>query len=136
MGEKIKVFIDGACRGNPGYAATGVIFYDASDNIIYQGGYYLGQATNNIAEYMALIKALEKSQELGFKDIEVFSDSQLLTKQIGGEYTVRNQQLKNLFIKVQELIEGFSSFSLDHIPREENFLADRVANEVLNKASE
>jgi len=133
---KIKIFIDGACRGNPGDAAAGIIVCDAKGKVIHQVGYYLGRATNNVAEYMGLIKALEKARELGFKDIEVFSDSQLITRQIRGEYTVRNQQLKELFKKARELMEGFSSFSLDYIPREENVLADRIANSTLDKASE
>jgi ribonuclease HI len=131
---KIKIFIDGACRGNPGDAATGIIFCDSTGKVIKQMGFYLGWATNNIAEYMGLIKALEKSMEFGFKEIEVFSDSQLLTKQIRGEYAVRNQKLKELFKKAQELINRFSYFSLDHIPRKENILADRMANEVLDSA--
>ena len=134
--EKVKVFIDGACRGNPGKAATGIIFCDTNGKVLHQMGYYLGHATNNVAEYMALIRALEKSQELGYKNIEIFSDSQLLTKQIRGEYTVRNQQLKELFKKVKELMNGFSYFSLEYIPREDNTLADRIANQALDKASE
>jgi ribonuclease HI len=133
---KIKIFIDGACRGNPGKAASGIIFCDPEGRIFDQVGYYLGQATNNIAEYMGLIKALEKAQEYGFEEIEILSDSQLLIKQILGEYAVHNPQLKKLFKKAQELIKKISSFSIRYIPREENTLADKLANKVLDKASE
>jgi len=136
MKGKVKIFIDGASRGNPGRSASAIIFCNADGEVIEQLGHYLGETTNNVAEYVALIKALERAQELGLDDIEVLSDSQLLTKQIKGEYTVHNERLKELFIKAQSLIKKIPSFSLRHIPREENFLADKLANAILDEAPE
>ncbi|BAI80943.1 ribonuclease HI [Deferribacter desulfuricans SSM1] len=128
--KKIKIFTDGACSGNPGPAGIGFVIYDEDDNVIKECSEYLGEATNNIAEYTALIKALESIKDKKHYKLIIYSDSELLVKQIKGVYKVKNKNLKKLYDKVLELIQGVD-FELIHIPREDNSYADKLAKKAI-----
>lgn len=129
---KIYLYTDGASRGNPGPAGAGVIIYDESGNKIEQHYEYLGNVTNNTAEYLALIIGLKLARKYVPCSLEIFSDSELLIKQLYGEYRVKNENLKKLFNEVQILIKEFSSVVYTCIPREKNKLADSLANKAIN----
>ncbi|KKO00750.1 hypothetical protein LCGC14_0125240 [marine sediment metagenome] len=129
----LEVFIDGGARGNPGPAAAGVVIRDREDGVVlFQGGYFLGDATNNVAEYTALLKGLARAAELAPEAIEVFSDSELLVRQMNGEYRVRNTRLRELFHKANTLCRDLRQVSFNHIRREQNTQADALVNQALN----
>ena len=121
-----RAWIDGGARGNPGEAGYGVLFEgpDGSEEICG----FLGHTTNNVAEYAGAIAALSYAQEVGVSDLELFSDSQLLVRQVLGEYKVKSAHLVPLFLQVLRLRRQLSDFSIRHIPREQNADADRLAN--------
>lgn len=130
--ELISVNIDGASKGNPGPAAIGIVFYKAKD-IIQEVSEFIGNKTNNFAEYTALIRALEISLNNGYKNIDIKSDSELVVNQINKIYKVKDADIKDLFDKVNSLIEKFLSVKISHIPREENLRADKLANNALKE---
>ncbi len=119
----IKVYIDGAARGNPGPAGIGIHIQNIKD--IHD---YIGETTNNVAEYTALLRGLEEILILGYKEVHFYSDSELLVKQINGEYRVKNEKLKPLFINANLLIKRLKKFSISHVRREQNKEADKLAN--------
>lgn len=127
--SKMKIYTDGASRGNPGHAGIGAIIYDENNEIIAEISRYLGETTNNVAEYTAMVTALEQAKALGATEVAVFTDSELLVKQVQGEYKVRNQGLIPLYLQVKALIREFTRFSLTHVPREQNREADKLANQ-------
>ena len=131
----ITINIDGASKGNPGPASIGVAFYEkkkgSDKSLINEVSEFIGNTTNNIAEYSALVKALEISVQQGYKNIEIYSDSELVVKQIQKIYKVKDASIKELFDKANSLIEKISSFKIIHIPREENLKADKLANNAL-----
>lgn len=130
---RVTVHIDGASRGNPGAAAAGVVVADAADGVvIHESGVFLGHATNNVAEYRGLLAGLEAAAALQAGEVELFSDSQLLVRQMTGEYRVRNAGLKPLHARARQLAGGFARCRFRHIPREENTRADALANQALN----
>ena len=124
---KLKIFIDGAARGNPGDAGIGVIIRD-DKKVISRISAYLGKTTNNIAEYMALIRALEEALLLGSEHVNITSDSELLVKQVQGEYKVKNEGLQPLYHHLKSLIKKFKHFGIQHTYRESNKEADQLAN--------
>lgn len=127
----LTINIDGASRGNPGPAAYGL--YIARDGQPpWEEGARLGFTTNNLAEYTALIRALERSRELGGKQLLIRSDSELLVKQMNGQYQVKNDQIRKLFDQAKRLCAGFERVSLQHVRREYNRDADRLCNEALD----
>ena len=131
---KLRAWTDGASRGNPGDAGIGVIVKNDSDVVVLEERRYLGKTTNNQAEYTALITCLEKiiarADELDCTELAVFADSELMVKQIKGEYKVRDEGLKVHFARVRELLTGVRfKFSIAHVPRAQNKEADRLANE-------
>ncbi|OGC04916.1 hypothetical protein A2276_03055 [candidate division WOR-1 bacterium RIFOXYA12_FULL_43_27] len=132
MQNKIQVFIDGAARGNPGPAGIGIAVLD-HDKIIKEFADYIGETTNNVAEYTALLRGLEETLLLGYKEADFFSDSELLVKQLKGEYRVKDEKLKPLFMNAQMLAKRFKHFSITHIRREKNKLADELANLGIDK---
>lgn len=127
----LKIFIDGASRGNPGPASVGIIFLK-DDKEIKRIGRYIGKNTNNVAEYTALIFALLEAIKSQEKEIEVFSDSALLVNQIKGTFKIKNPGLKGLHAICKYMLDSFSAFTINSIPREENKLADSIANDVLD----
>lgn len=132
MIQRIRIFIDGAARGNPGPAAIGVVIRDEYNKIVEEISKYIGIATNNIAEYTALIAALNYARKIGAQELEIDTDSELLAKQLGGEYKVKNSNLKELYSKAMYIIQGFSEVRINQISREKNKEADKLANKALD----
>ena len=126
--DLIVVNVDGASKGNPGESGIGVAIFDKDSNLINETCDYIGVATNNIAEYRALILGVKLSIEYNAKRTLFKSDSELMVKQIKGEYRVKNMQLKLLFTEVKELLKKLSNWKIMHVPREENREADLLAN--------
>lgn len=125
------LYCDGASRGNPGPGAYGFVLFQDSD-VIFSAGGRMGTVTNNVAEYEGLLKGLEKSLELGASQITVRSDSQLLVRQLNGEYKVKAPHIIPLVQKAQRLLSQFKKVEITHIPREENSLADALCNQALD----
>jgi ribonuclease HI len=123
-----KLFSDGACRGNPGVGGAGAVITDAGENVIWEGREYLGHCTNNIAEYKALILGLKGALAHGYKNLDIYMDSELLAKQISGSYRVKNENLKVLMKDVRDLLASFNFVAVKHVPRLQNSHADRLAN--------
>lgn len=126
-----KLFTDGGSRGNPGHAAIGFVIID-DDKIIDEFSEYIGIATNNIAEYKALAAGIERLIENGTKEVEIFMDSELVVKQIKGEYKVKNSELKLEYSKIKTLLSSFGSYKIKYVPREENKIADKLVNFALD----
>lgn len=125
------IFIDGGSRGNPGESGIGIVI--ENDNRRKGYYFYTGIMTNNQAEYTGLLKALEISTKNEYKNIKIYSDSQLLCHQINGIYKVSNSQLRNLHLEATNMIRAFENFSIEHIRREKNRDADRLANLAMDK---
>jgi ribonuclease HI len=125
---KFRAFIDGAARGNPGPAGAGVFVEPERDRAALEFYEPLGQTTNNVAEYRALLLALERAEEAGADDVEIRSDSRLLVEQLRGNFKIRADHLKPLLAESILRAKRFRSFSITHIPREINVRADRLAN--------
>ena len=125
---KLTAFIDGAARGNPGAAGAGAYFPAVEDRPAGEHFESLGIATNNEAEYRALLLALEEARRARASHLTIYSDSQLLVEQINGRYRVKAENLKPLHAEAVRLARGFRSFSISHVPRERNKDADRLAN--------
>ena len=132
MPDKAVAYIDGGSRGNPGPAAAGYCIKNSTGSNIEAKAFFLGQMTNNIAEYTALIKALEAVHQIGAKQLEIFSDSELLARQINGQYKVKSDQIKPLFQRATKLLEQFDKWKIQHITREKNKEADKLVNQALN----
>jgi ribonuclease HI len=124
---------DGAAKGNPGPAGAGWVLSNEETGITLKDGRFLGEATNNEAEYQALIMGLEQSLIQGAREIVVRMDSELLVRQINGVYKVRNPRLAVFFEKAKDLLRKFSKYDIIHIPREQNQEADRMANEAIRR---
>jgi ribonuclease HI len=129
----LRIFTDGASRGNPGEAGIGVLIEDASGNRLKEIRRYLGKATNNQAEYTALLIGLKACREMGAEDVSVFADSELLVKQMKGEYKVKHPLLLPLYTEAKTLTSGLKKFRITHIPRAKNAHADALANEAIDK---
>ena len=123
-----RLYSDGACRGNPGVGGAGAVITDAEGSVIWEGKEYLGHCTNNIAEYKALILGLKGALAEGYKNLEVYLDSELLANQINGSYRVKNENLKVLMNEVRSLLTSFDSIQVKHVLRSRNSHADRLAN--------
>ncbi len=132
MNPLYEIFIDGACRGNPGPASVGVVIYQKETKVKTLAK-AIGQATNNFAEYTALIYALQEAHALKASHIRIHTDSELLYNQIKGDYKIKEPKLKSLFEQVQDLAKKFKSIEFKKIPREENKEADKLASDVLKK---
>jgi len=132
-GGRAHVYFDGAARGNPGPAAVGWVVV-TSDGVVAEGGERIGAATNNRAEYEALIRALEVARDYGFDEIDARGDSELIVKQVRGEYDTNDPDLRERRVSVRELLRNFERWSLQHVPREVNERADELANEALDDA--
>lgn len=131
--EKVIIFTDGGARGNPGPAGIGAVIYDEHKKVIAEISEYLGVATNNQAEYKALVYAFRKAVDLGAKDLDCFLDSELVVKQLKGEYRVKDKDLAKLFLDIHNLSLSFRQITYTHIPREQNKEADRLANEAMDR---
>jgi len=132
--KKVYLYIDGGSRGNPGPAGIGVVIMDVSNRKLKELYKYIGEATNNVAEYSALIYGLEEVRALAAEEAVIHMDSELVVRQISGIYKVKSPDIKPLFEKATELLKGFSSFEIKHIERAKNKDADKLANKAMNLA--
>jgi ribonuclease HI len=128
-----RVNIDGGSRGNPGPAAYGVVVRDARGETVAKLKKYIGRFTNNVAEYYGLIAAMDYAQSHGVRAIRIESDSELLVKQMRGQYKVKSADLQPLFERAKKMSQAFESFRIDHVYREQNREADVLANEALDE---
>jgi len=134
MAEVFRAAIDGGSRGNPGPAAWGVAVLDDAGACVEGHGEPIGRATNNVAEYQALLEALELAARRGATQVEIRSDSELLVRQIQGRYRVRHPALQPLHAEAARRIRAFEAFRIVHVRREENRDADRLVNQALDRA--
>ena len=130
------IFVDGAARGNPGPASIGVLICDSQGEEVLRVGRKLGQATNNLAEYQALLAALKLASDLKAEKVLIKSDSELVVKQMTGQYKVKNANLRPLFLEAKKISSQFKTFYITHIPREQNKIADSLANAALDNKLE
>ena len=128
-----RINIDGGSRGNPGPAAYGVLIRDANGGVVAKLKKYIGRFTNNVAEYYGLIAAMDYAQSHGVRAIRIESDSELLVKQMRGQYKVKSADLQPLYERAQKMSKAFDSFRIDHVYREQNREADALANEALDE---
>ena len=131
---KVVVHVDGGARGNPGPAATAAVATTPGGEELAERSAYVGEATNNVAEYRALLLGLELARELGATEVEVVNDSELVARQIGGEYKVKHAGLRPLYMESMEALRGFERWSVRSVPREGNVRADELVNEALDEA--
>lgn len=134
-GSAHRANIDGAARGNPGPASYGVVIRDGRGELVAKLKKYIGRMTNNVAEYYGLIAALDYAETHGIRALRVESDSELMVKQMQGQYKVKSEDLRPLFERAKKMSQGFESFRIDHVYREQNREADALANEALDETS-
>jgi len=132
---KAKLFTDGGSRGNPGPAAYGFVLEAEDGTVLDARGEAIGIATNNVAEYSALVAGLERAVEAGVDELEVISDSELLVKQMRGEYRVKNKALQDLVLDASRLARKIHRVTYTAVRREHNVLADKLVNEALDAAA-
>lgn len=132
--QPLLLHIDGAARGNPGPAGIGVVLWDEAGSVREEHKAYIGEATNNVAEYTALLFGLRKARELGYSAVKVFSDSELLVRQVRGEYRVKNPRLRECYDEVVRLVRSFETFEIGHVRRGMNTRADLLANLAIEAA--
>jgi len=130
--SRITVNFDGGSRGNPGPAAIGVVLRDGSGAVLQEVGEKIGEATNNVAEYKALLRGIELAASLGASEVELIGDSELVVRQVEGKYKVKNPGIKPLHEEVKRTLRDFDSWSIHHVKRAENADADRLVNEALD----
>ena len=133
--EEVEVFVDGGSRGNPGPAGGGFGIY-SNGKLIHKGSEYFGEQTNNQAEYLALRLALRETYDK-FSDVKIkcYMDSQLVVEQMSGNYKVKSENVRPIFNEVQRIADQFKGFSIKHIRREQNQLADKLANDAMNRGA-
>ena len=124
--------MDGGARGNPGPAGVGVVVTDEHGTVLDRANDYIGVATNNIAEYRALLLGLERARQLGAREVEVVNDSQLVARQLTGQYRVKSADLRPLFEQAREALGEFERWTVRSVPREQNELADELVNEAID----
>lgn len=132
---KATLFADGGSRGNPGPAASGAVLYSEDGTVLAEIGEYLGIATNNVAEWRALLAGLARARELGIDEIEIRLDSELVVRQITGAYRVKHADLIPLHAKAKSLLRTFKTVNIQHVPRKQNAAADAVVNQFLDEAA-
>lgn len=129
---KVTVNVDGGARGNPGPAAIGVVLRDAGGEVLEQRAERIGRATNNVAEYRALLAGIELASEHGAEELELVGDSELVVRQVEGRYKVKDATMRELHSEVKRALTGFESWSIRHVKREKNADADRLVNAALD----
>jgi ribonuclease HI len=130
----VRIHVDGGSRGNTGPAAAAAVASDTEGNPLAERSRYLGETTNNVAEYQGVLLALELANELGANEVEVVNDSELVARQIGGQYRVKQEHLKPLHRQVMEALRGFDHWEVRSVRREHNVRADELVNEALDAA--
>lgn len=128
------VNVDGGARGNPGPAAIAAVVSTPDGNVLEERGEAIGEATNNVAEYRALLLGIELARKRGASEVELIGDSELIARQVRGEYKVKEAGLKPLHAEVERALGGLEEWSIRNVPRDENAEADRLVNEVLDSA--
>jgi ribonuclease HI len=132
MPERVVVNVDGGARSNPGPAAVGVVVATPEGDVIEAVGERIGTATNNVAEYRALLRGIALAKEHGAREAEFIGDSELVVKQVRGEYKVKDANLRELFTEVKRELAGFERWAISHVRRERNAAADALVNEALD----
>jgi ribonuclease HI len=133
--ERVVVNVDGGARGNPGPAAVAAVLTNPDGGLIEQLGKPIGRATNNVAEYRAVLLGIELARSVGAREVELIGDSELVVKQVKGEYRVKDAGLQPLHAEVKAALAGFDRWSIRHVRREQNDAADRLVNETLDEAA-
>jgi ribonuclease HI len=131
---KLIVNVDGGSRGNPGPAAVGVVVRTPDGEVVAEAAETIGSATNNVAEYRALLRGVELAREHGADEVEIYGDSELVVKQVRGEYKVKDAGLKPLHAEARAALAGLESWSFEHVRRESNAHADDLVNQALDSA--
>jgi ribonuclease HI len=131
---RFTVNVDGGARGNPGPAAIGVVLRDADGQVVEEVGETIGAATNNVAEYRALLRGIEVATAHGATDLELIGDSELVVRQIEGRYKVKNAGMKELFLQAKAALAGLDSWEIRHVKRAQNAEADALVNQALDNA--
>ncbi len=129
---RVIVHVDGGARGNPGPAAAAAVVSDSDGQVLDEAAEVLGVVTNNVAEYRGLLLGLQRAQELGATEVEVVNDSELIAKQVNGEYKVKHAAMKPLHRAATEVLEGFDRWSVRSVPRAQNAHADSLVNQALD----
>ena len=129
---KVKIFTDGGARGNPGPAGIGGVIFDEQGEVIGEVSEYIGETTNNVAEYQALLATLQKAQTLGAKSVDCFLDSQLVVRQMKREYKVKDARLAEIFVQVHNVSVHIGHVTFTHVPREQNKHADKLVNKAID----
>lgn len=129
---RLKVNVDGGARGNPGPSAIGIVVRDETGGVLLERGEKIGDATNNVAEYRALIAGIALARELGADQVDLIGDSELVVKQIQGKYKVKNAGIKPLHAEAKAALADFEDWTISHVRREMNADADRLVNEALD----
>jgi ribonuclease HI len=124
--------VDGGARGNPGPAGVGVVLTDDSGAELDRANAYIGETTNNVAEYRAVLLGLDRARALGVRELEVVNDSELIARQLTGEYKVKNEQLRMLHTQARDALSGFERWSIRSVPRAKNEVADALVNEAID----
>lgn len=131
----ITIYSDGAARGNPGPAGAGAVLTGEDGSVVAEVCSYLGETTNNQAEYRALLLALDEALRHGATRLAIYADSELMVKQIRGEYRVKNEELKPLHGEIVKRLRGVKQYTIEHVPREKNKHADRLANRAIDEGA-
>jgi ribonuclease HI len=132
---RLLVHVDGGARGNPGPAAIGAVVSTPTGEVLDEAAERIGDATNNVAEYRALLLGLDRARALGATEVEVINDSELVARQIGGAYKVKHAGLRPLYEQAMEALRGFEKWSVRSVPREQNAHADELVNAALDGSS-
>lgn len=130
--SRITVNVDGGARGNPGPAAIGVVVRDGGGEVLEEHGERIGRATNNVAEYRALLRGIELAARHGATELELVGDSELIVRQVEGRYKVKDATMRELHAEVKRALQPFETWSIRHVRREHNAEADRLVNQVLD----
>jgi len=128
-----KLFTDGGSRGNPGHSGIGIVCLNKDNEKVFKFKKYIGINTNNQAEYVALLQGIKTCVKKGIKNLNCFADSELMVKQLNGEYKMKNAGLKPLYRQVKEMKKSFKSITFNHVPRAKNKIADSLVNQALDE---
>ena len=129
---KLFIHTDGGSRGNPGPGAIGIAVLNDQKKLIKEIGKFIGRSTNNEAEYKAVIEGLKTCKEMGGKELKFFIDSLLVVSQLNGKFKIKEPRMKKFYLEIKELEKSFDSVTYLHVPREKNYMADKIVNEVLD----
>ncbi|MGH2993389.1 MAG: ribonuclease HI family protein [Solirubrobacterales bacterium] len=133
--DRLVVNVDGGARGNPGPAAIAAVLATAEGEVVEERGERIGEATNNVAEYRAMLLGLERARSRGAREVELVGDSELVVRQVRGDYRVKDEALKGLYAKVVKALADFDKWSIRHVRREDNAAADELVNATLDADS-